>query len=132
MDDKSLNKLEEFDSLFASDRIKLLKILSGYSPRGLSRPLIIYIKYLELKHSMHLPTESIRMTDQVANIDLSEILSQIEPLCHSDNNSSILQLLQTLQTIKEWQDTLEMMQSMKDFSYEGVFETMGNMENMKI
>lgn len=129
MDEKRVNKLEEFDSLFASDRIKILKILSGYSKGAISKPLIIYIKYLELKLSMHLPTESIKVTDQVANIDLNEILSQIEPLCHSDDNSSILLLLQTLQTVKEWEDTIEMMQSMKDFSFEDI---LGNMDNMKI
>ena len=129
MDEKRVNKLEEFDSLFASDRIKILKILSGYSKGAISKPLIIYIKYLELKLSMYLPTESIKVTDQVANIDLNEILSQIEPLCHSDDNSSILLLLQTLQTVKEWEDTIEMMQSMKDFSFEDI---LGNMDNMKI
>ena len=153
----STDKIMAFDTLFTNNHIKMLKILIFYLDSPLQNMLAVYIKFLELQHTLKyinssaLPipvshpdsgNPSIPFLSFLGNIDINRLCQDILPYCtdsERDKVQNISQMFQMMDNFKQISETMEMMKElfpdeMSDsndmFSFFGnnKMENMGNMD----
>ena len=116
MNENTTRKLQDFDALFSSDQIQILKLLVSYTSGAAHKMIILYIKFLELKIALHLSDLQSGNVFSKEPFDPSSFLTEIDPFCNTRETSSIRSLLQTMQSWQEIKDTIELFQSMQDFN----------------
>ena len=67
MDSKQSDRVMAFDALFTTNHIQMLKLLLSYMEPSVQGRLAVYIKFLELQHTLQLirehPSPSRRIQD---------------------------------------------------------------------
>lgn len=124
MDDKRIDKAAAFDTLFTSNRIQILKILAYYMDPRLLKGLAVYIKMSELQYTLALfrrhPETSLCITPSSANeATATELCNDLMPLCDEAQQASLKQVTQMMDNIHNFQEMMEMVQSMQELFPEG-------------
>lgn len=132
MDDKRIDKAAAFDTLFTSNRIQILKILAYYMDSKLLKGLALYIKISELQYTLALfcrhPETSLCTTLPYTNEDIAgELCSDLMPLCNETQKTSLRQITQMMDNIHNFQEMMEMVQTMQDLFPEG-FSDLSNLD----
>ncbi len=130
MDDKRIDKAAAFDTLFTSNRIQILKILAYYMDPRLLKGLAVYIKMSELQYTLALfrrhPETSLCIAPSSANeATATELCNDLMPLCDEAQQASLKQITQMMDNIHNFQEMMEMVQTMQDLFPEGFSDFSG-------
>lgn len=110
-----------FDHFYTTNHIQILKSLLPFFNTGLFSYLPVFIKYLELQHTLELTKKGIQPLDNGIHAaakpapDLAEIYKAIKKyLAPSEEKSlqQILDIMHTMENVKEMQKMIEFFQSM--------------------
>ena len=113
MNENTTRKLQDFDALFTSDRIQILKLLVSYTSGSVHRIIILYIKLLEIRIALQISDLQVNKYFKTEPFDLTSFLAEIDPFCHTADTASLLDLIHILQSYQELNDTMEMFQAMQ-------------------
>lgn len=117
MDAKDNSQITAFDTLFSNNHIQMLKILLPYMDNQFQKYLAIYIKFQELQvalsffHSRPFPLCGC-MPKQQEN-DPAQIVKRLLPLCNKEEKEHLTQILNTLQSMSQYQEMMKTMEMMK-------------------
>lgn len=130
MDDKRIDKAAAFDTLFTSNRIQILKILAYYTDPRLLKGLAVYIKLSELQYTLalfrrHPETSLGTVSASVSENIASELCGDLMPLCNEAQKASLQQITQMMDNIHNFQEMMEMVQTMQDLFPEGFSDFSG-------
>ena len=130
MDDKRIDKAAAFDTLFTSNRIQILKILAYYMDPRLLKGLAVYIKMSELQYTLTLfrrhPETSLCIAPSSANEETAtELCNDLMPLCDETQKSALRQITQMMDNIHNFQEMMEMVQTMQELFPEGFSDLSG-------
>ena len=132
MNENTTRKLQDFDALFSSDRIQILKLLVSYTSGSVHKMIILYIKFLEIQIALHLSDSQSSNTFSKEPFDPSSFLTEIDTFCHTTETSSIRSLLQTMQSWQELKDTIELFQTMQGAFMDDNIDPSSNSDNSSI
>lgn len=113
MDSKHSDRVMAFDALFTTNHIQMLKLLLSYMEPSVQGRLAVYIKFLELQHTLQLvqnhPSVSIPPDSGLTHPEggLAELLEEMMPFC-SPAEQEKLQNIRNL--YRNWENMQEMMQ----------------------
>lgn len=130
MDDNRIDKAAAFDTLFTSNRIQILKILAYYMDPRLLKGLAVYIKMSELQYTLALfyrhPETSLCIGPPCASENITgELCSDLMPLCNETQKASLHRITQMMDNIHNFQEMMEMVQTMQDLFPEGFSDLSG-------
>ncbi len=130
MDDKRIDKAAAFDTLFTSNRIQILKILAYYMDPRLLKGLAVYIKMSELQYTLalfhrHPETSLCTAPSSVNEETATELCSDLMPLCDEAQKASLKQVTQMMDNIHNFQEMMEMVQTMQELFPEGFSDLSG-------
>lgn len=130
MDDNRIDKAAAFDTLFTSNRIQILKILAYYMDPRLLKGLAVYIKLSELQYTLALfrrhPETSLCIAPASVNeASAAELCDDLMPLCNEAQKASLRQITQMMDNIHNFQEMMEMVQSMQELFPEGFSDLSG-------
>ena len=130
MDDKRIDKAAAFDTLFTSNRIQILKILAYYMDPRLLKGLAVYIKLSELQYTLALfrrhPETSLCTAPPSAKENIAgELCNDLMPLCDEKQKASLQQITQMMDNIHNFQEMMEMVQTMQELFPEGFSDLSG-------
>ena len=130
MDDKRIDKAAAFDTLFTSNRIQILKILAYYMDPRLLKGLAVYIKMSELQYTLTLfrrhPETSLCIAPSSVNEETAtELCNDLMPLCDETQKSALRQITQMMDNIHNFQEMMEMVQTMQELFPEGFSDLSG-------
>lgn len=115
MDNNSSPYTSQFDRLYTSNQIQILKTLMPFIEPDSQKRFAIFIKYMELKLSIEqlkdskfIPFQKLSFTD---NID--SIYSQLSPYLTPASQAAITNLKETFSSYKDMMDTMEMFKEMQ-------------------
>ena len=116
MDNRQTSSITQFDTLYTSNHIQILKILMPFFAPSLQKQIAIYIKYQELQTALAKLLEN-----KQAPFPQISLTSNIEPLCDEICNfldpkeqESLSQIKSTLKSFQDMQETMEMFQMMQE------------------
>lgn len=119
MDSNNTNKVNAFDTLYSNNQIQMLKIILTYMDKKTQKSMAIYIKLLELFHTIkHFKRHPYPMGGCFENekkINISNMCSELLPYCTEDQKNHILQMQNIFQTMEMYQEMSKTMESMKEF-----------------
>lgn len=110
-----------FDHFYTTNHIQILKSLLPFFDTGASSYLPVLIKYLELQHTINLAQKGIRPLENGIKAackqapDFEAIYKAIKKYLAPDEENSlqqIINMLHTMESIKEMQKMMEFFQSM--------------------
>ena len=146
MEDKGTAFINAFDSHFTTGKIQMLKILSSRLAPSMIQGLAVYIKFLELKHTLSTPPlpeygsplpspDKIRPENMPA---IQELLEELLPFGSPAEKEKILFFKNMLSQFQQMQQMMEMMDMMKELFPEGtqsgnpsdLFSSLSGMEGM--
>lgn len=146
MEDKGTAFINAFDSHFTTGKIQMLKILSSRLAPSMNQGLAVYIKFLELKHTLSTPPlpeygsplpspDKIRPESMPA---IQELLEELLPFGSPAEKEKILFFKNILSQFQQMQQMMEMMDMMKELFPEGtqsgnpsdLFSSLSGMEGM--
>ena len=104
MDDKRIDKAAAFDTLFTSNRIQILKILAYYMDPRLLKGIA--------------PSSANEET-------ATELCNDLMPLCDETQKSALRQITQMMDNIHNFQEMMEMVQTMQELFPEGFSDLSG-------
>ena len=130
MDDNRIDKAAAFDTLFTNNRIQILKILAYYMDPRLLKGLAVYIKLSELQYTLALfrrhPETSLCTAPPSAKENIAgELCSDLMPLCDEKQKASLQQITQMMDNIHNFQEMMEMVQTMQELFPEGFSDLSG-------
>ena len=131
MDDKRIDKAAAFDTLFTTNRIQILKILACYMDPHLLKGLAVYIKFLELQYTLALfrrhPETALHLplSPSAGTNPAGELCSDLMPLCDESQKASLQQISQMLDNMNNFQEMMEMVQTMQELFPEGFSDLSG-------
>ena len=141
MENSNSSYINAFDSLFTNNKIQMLKILLVYLPSQYQGILTIYIKFLELQHTILFLKQNpeMRLFEKVPplsfdflNKDTSSTLSLLEEILPftSDNfKGKINDMIQMMQNMKQMQEMMDTFRMMQDMFPDGMEHMMDGMMN---
>ncbi len=123
MEEKGVDKVMAFDTLFTTNRIQMFKVLLTYMDPSAQKNLAVYIKLMELQYTISFfkqhPNATLHSLPQEDNSNTSKLCDELLPLCTAEQRGKILQMKNVMQTFENMQGMMEMMQMMKEFFPEG-------------
>ena len=130
-----------FDHFYTTNHIQILKSLLPFFDTGLSSYLPVYIKYLELQHTLTLVNKGIQPITPCIHAasrqtpDLEEIYKVIKKYLAPSEEKTLQQLIDmmhTMENVKEMQKMMEFFQSMngEENTFSHSFPDLSNLENM--
>ncbi len=135
MEDIRTCKVNSFDTTFTNNHICMFKVLLPFLPASLQGNLAIYIKYMELQYTMQyfkkpsnrqthslFPTNIPSPTD--TTIDFNSLFEELLPYSTPSQKQHFTQIRNMLETMRNIQDMMEILETMKEFFPEG----MGNQD----
>lgn len=131
-----MDKVTAFDALFTNNQIQKLKILISYVDSPMQRQLAIYIKFLELKHTLELfrrsPQLSVSPAPTENSFDPAALCREVAPYCSPQEQKQLSQVTSMLQAMSHYQEMMEMVKMFQEMFPEGISfpgaETAGNTE----
>lgn len=123
MEEKELQKVIAFDTLFTTNQIQMMKILLTYLPPASQKSLAIYIKFMELQYTMTFfqkyPNAAIQGLPREEKLDTLKICDEILPLCSPNEQEKITQIRSMLQNFGQMQEMMQMVQMMQEMFPDG-------------
>ena len=131
MENKELDKVTAFDTLFTTNHIQMYKILLSYMPPSLQKTLAVYIKFSELIYTISFlrAHPNVRLSGSgigdagnifSGNMDvLSPFFDELMPYLSPAGRESAGRMKNMMQNMKNMQDMMEMIQMMQDLFPEG-------------
>lgn len=123
MDEKELGKVTAFDTLFTTNRMKMLKILLTYLAPSSQKNLAIYIKLMELQYTISFfqkyPYASLGSLPHEESFDTMKLCDEILPLCSPNEQEKIKQMRTMYQNFENMQEMMQMIQMMQEMFPEG-------------
>lgn len=123
MDLSGQDRVSAFDGLFTNNQIQKLKILMPYLDRSMQKNLAIYIKYLELRHTMNFfnqpQTPDTASPFRAPSFDLGELCNAMHPYCTTYEQNNLNNILNMLQSFEQYKEMMEMVQMMQEMFPEG-------------
>lgn len=129
------DKVLAFDTLFTNNHIKMLKVLVFYLDSSMQKLLTVYIKFLELQHTLkYFNTPSFHLSDFNVNIknsfsqnspfisdlDINVLCKEILPYCNKSEKQRLENIMQMQQTIDNFQQISQTMEMIKELFPEGM------------
>lgn len=114
-----------FDTLFTSNHICMLKLLLPMLPAPHQKSIAIYIKYLELQYTLQYfsrhPYGVAIPSSQTANgsYDFNALFESLMPYCTPREKESFTQMRNMVNTFRNMQEMMEMMNTIKELFPEG-------------
>lgn len=119
-----MDKVTAFDALFTNNQIQKLKILISYVDSPMQRQLAIYIKFLELQHTMELFRRSPQLTvspaSQEGSLDPARLCQEIIPYCSPKEQSQLNQFASMFQAMNQYQEMMETVKMFQEMFPEGM------------
>ncbi|WMC92445.1 hypothetical protein [Kineothrix sp. MB12-C1] len=129
MDEKEQNNITAFDVLFTNNHIQMLKIMIPYFDFQMQKQLAIYIKYLELQHTIsYYKTHSFELSGcsiQKEEFDIFKIYHSLLPYFTKEEKKKAEQIINLFDTIEKYKEMSKTIELMKDFFPEGFGEGSG-------
>lgn len=130
MDHNQSDRIFAFDSLFTTNHIQMMKLLVGYMPHAAQGKLAVYIKFMELQHTMKIvsnhPALSISPCPSSDNAGaLTSLLDEILPFCCPDEKKTLQNMKNMFQTFENMQEMMAVIDVLKEMAPE-MFSGDGN------
>ncbi|MDE7353004.1 MAG: hypothetical protein K2O06_08125 [Acetatifactor sp.] len=145
MEGKGSDIIAAFDSLLTTNHIQMLKVFLSYLAPGLQGGLAVYIKFLELQHTLQFlknrpqsPVLSLRSPLfplqssgpenplKSGNNDTIAFLDELMPFGSPGEQERIQSIKNMMQTMNRMQEMMEMMEMLKELFPEGMNSEGGN------
>ena len=112
-----------FDSLFTTNHIQMLKLLVGYMEPSIQGRMAVYIKFMELKHTLKVvanhPAISVSPCVSLQSSGaISSLLDEMSPFCRPEEKEHLQGLKNMLQTFENIQEMMSMMDLMREMAPE--------------
>lgn len=124
MDNIHPDGITAFDALFTTNHIRMMKILLGYISPPLQGKLAVYIKFLELRHTLSFfrqnPSAALSFcpSGNGAPKDLAALLDEILPFCSKEEDQRLREVKNMMQNMKNMQEMMDTMQMLRELSPE--------------
>ncbi len=116
MEKRQTSSITQFDTLYTSNHIQILKILMPFFTPPMQKQIAVYIKYQELQTALNKTKQN-----QTAPFSQIPFASNMEPLCDEISNfldpqelQSLSQIKSTIKSFHDMQETMEMFQMMQE------------------
>ena len=123
MDEKDLDKVTAFDTLFTTNHIQMCKVLMSYLEPPARQTMAVYIKLAELNYTLSFlkrhPFAAFPAGTSPAKPDIGKICEEIQPYLNPSEQNRLKSVMNTMQSFQNLQDMMEMMQMMKELFPEG-------------
>lgn len=126
MEDIRQDSVTTFDACFTNNHIRMLKVLLPFAEPSMQRWIAIYIKYLELQYTLsyfHHPPRGQRFLwedSKKKEFDFSNVCDELLPYCTPREKQQFSQIRDTFQTMRNFKDMMEMIETMKELFPEGM------------
>lgn len=122
--EETMDKVTAFDALFTNNQIQKLKILISYVDIPMQRQLAVYIKFLELRHTMELlrrsPQLSVFPSPRDAPLDPAKLCQEISPYCSPNEQNQLNQFASMFQAMSHYQEMMETVKLFQEMFPEGM------------
>ena len=134
MEEKELQKVLAFDTLFTTNQLQMLKIIITYLAPSIQKSLAIYIKFMEFQYTLSFfqkhPNAYVQQLRKEEKLDTIKLCDEILPLCNPDEQAKVKQMRSMVNNWEQMQEMLQMLQMMQELFPEGTpFEPGGGEEN---
>lgn len=130
MEEKGTSPVTAFDSLFTTNKIQMLKVLIAWLPPSQQGIFAVYIKFLELQHTLtllrHRPETHFAGSRHLSadffsgdNSDTIELLDELLPYSSQAERYRIENMKNMLQNMGRIKEVMEMAEMMKEMFPEG-------------
>lgn len=129
MEEKGTSPVTAFDSLFTTNKIQMLKVLLAWIPPSQQGMFAVYIKFLELQHTLSLlqhPEKLLTNSRHLSadffsgdNSDTIELLDELLPYSSQTERIRIDNMKNMLQNMGRMKEMMEMAEMMKEMFPDG-------------
>lgn len=130
MEKNEHDKITAFDTLYTNNHIQMLKIVMPYFDEQMRRKLAVYIKYLELRHTLDCyHSHSYELSGcsfEKEEFNINKICSELIPFCTGEEKRKLEQIADIFRTIETYKEISRTMEIMKDFAPDLFTEGAGN------
>lgn len=123
MEEKELQKVIAFDTLFTTNQIQMMKILLTYMTPSTQKSLAIYIKFMEFQYTISFfqrnPNASFNALPHEDKFDISKLCTEILPLCKPDEREKLSQIRSMMENFEHMQEMMQMVQMMQEMFPDG-------------
>lgn len=120
------DRIAAFDAFFTNNHIQKLKILLPVFDRSMQKNLAVYIKYLELQHTLSFfrknPDERFSFpydNTSEKSLDIGELCDTLLPYCTVSEQSRLNNMRNMVQALSQYKEMMEMMQMLQELFPEG-------------
>lgn len=113
----SSDKICAYDTLFTNNHIQMLKIILGNVSPAIQGKLAVYIKFLELQHTLRMLTENTTF-HLSPSLSTDTLLEELLPYCDRSEKEQIQSLINLLQNFNNMQEMMEVFQMMQEMAPE--------------
>lgn len=127
MEDIKQDSITAFDTCFTNNHIRMIKILLPFLDSSMQRNLAVYIKFQELQyvfrsfrsaHSGH--GQPNLFQNNPRDFDFNTVCDELLPYCNTRERQQFIQIKNLMQTMRNLQDMMNMMETMKELFPEGM------------
>ncbi|MBE5864867.1 MAG: hypothetical protein E7292_01475 [Lachnospiraceae bacterium] len=123
MDNHQSDRVLAFDSLFTTNHIQMLKLLVGYMDPTVQGKIAIYIKFMELQHTMKMVTNHPALSvSPCQSADgpgpLTALLDEMYPFCRPEEKEHLQNIKNMFQTFENMQEMMEMIEVLREIAPE--------------
>lgn len=111
------DSIAAFDTLYTTNHIQIMKILSSYFAPEQRHQFAVCIKYMELQYTLSCKTSLSSLSgctnhteDRLSSLQVEQIYTQIRPFCSQQEQQQIEQLLSLFQSMKMYQEIRTIME----------------------
>lgn len=130
MEGKNTDPVSAFDSLFTTNKIQMLKVITSHLPPGQQPGFAVCIRLMELQYSLYLlqhPTEvpispSGKLTTDFLsgeNADTLELLDELIPYSNTEEQKHIQNIKNMLCNLTKMKDIMNMLDMLKELFPDG-------------
>lgn len=117
---KKPDKIQAFDTLFTNNHIQIYKILLPYFEPPMQKHIAIYIKYMELQHTLsYFRLHPYAVMPKEEHTETVQICREILPFCSSSEKESMEKIIEMFSNLKNAQEMMETINMMKEIFPEG-------------
>lgn len=123
-DSKHSDRVTAFDALFTTNHIQMLKLLLSYMEPSVQGRLAVYIKFLELRHTLMLvqnhPAAAMPFCSGLSRPEggLTELLDEMLPFCSPAEQEKLQNARNLYRNWENMQEMLQMLEMMQDIAPE--------------
>lgn len=134
MEENGQDKILAFDTLYTNNHIQKLKILSCYLDHETQKRIAVYIKLLELSHTLDIARQMPPYRTPISfdkKLDIVTLCSEIIPFCDRKEQERLQNLKNMYANFENMQEMMQMVEMMQELMPEG-FSPEGGMNGMDL